>query len=543
MTDVDWKYYRFALDQAEYQTFTPWHRLKGGTLVSGTCVVIFSVVATSICYLAFHIANTGESTSLLGMTISKSAFLLPQSPQHLMNRYIQPEFSRQHPWSNVQNVPSQLRLRCCGQHAVMEQTAAHRQEVGLLSWEDRSGRLGLSSGSHFGSLAATVRERTQMKKSGPFGWRLSWTLVDEIQKGAVRGWLIGRFKPAILEISQSTGTSNRTTLGVVMVSQLFERMLPKQRRNMVTDSLREAFGADFPTPTLKLRSVREGLQGTDVGGSAAPALEFHSSDFVWESILEEGQARVAEQLREAASLAPYHGNQSAKAVNEWWASYHAIHQKPCGKEKRYLLLEFPILTRESPIHVAEIGCGCGSALIPVLKGNPTATVTACDISEVALQLFRENLHNAGVDSSRVRLIPVNAASPPTHNHSPLAGLGADVVLLVHTLGALLPSEMPAMLRHARAVIKPGGLLLVRDYGLYDCRQLRRSGLQVEGENLYRRPDGTLLNFFNATSLAELAQSVGFEILESKYICTLNMNRKTGQSMKRVMVHGVFRRPA
>ena len=35
---------------------------------------------------------------------------------------------------------------------------------------------------------------------------------------------------------------------------------------------------------------------------------------------------------------------------------------------RYLLLEFPVLTtQDPPQHVVELGCGCGSALLPILK--------------------------------------------------------------------------------------------------------------------------------------------------------------------------------
>ena len=38
---------------------------------------------------------------------------------------------------------------------------------------------------------------------------------------------------------------------------------------------------------------------------------------------------------------------------------------------RYLLLEFPVLTvQDPPQRIAELGCGCGSALLPILKVHP-----------------------------------------------------------------------------------------------------------------------------------------------------------------------------
>jgi SAM-dependent methyltransferase len=79
---------------------------------------------------------------------------------------------------------------------------------------------------------------------------------------------------------------------------------------------------------------------------------------------------------------------------------------------RYLLLEFPILARQSPpLHILEIGCGCGSSLLPVLKGNPSARVTATDLSPTAVQLLREAAGRAGVAQERYTAFACNAADP------------------------------------------------------------------------------------------------------------------------------------
>ena len=122
------------------------------------------------------------------------------------------------------------------------------------------------------------------------------------------------------------------------------------------------------------------------------------------------------------------------------------------------------------------------------------------------------------------------------------GCKADVALIMFTLSAVLPEAMLQMLRNAWCGLRPGGVLCIRDHGLYDMVQLRIPGEQCIGRNLYRRGDGTLAYFYEPEELAAMAVRVGFEVVECEYVCVHNKNRKTGQLLKRVFVHGVFRRP-
>lgn len=64
----------------------------------------------------------------------------------------------------------------------------------------------------------------------------------------------------------------------------------------------------------------------------------------------------------------------------WEEFYRAHPSAKFFKERRYLLLEFPQLLRSDvPLHVAEIGCGCGSSLLPVLKANPSSRATGASL--------------------------------------------------------------------------------------------------------------------------------------------------------------------
>ncbi len=91
--------------------------------------------------------------------------------------------------------------------------------------------------------------------------------------------------------------------------------------------------------------------------------------------------------------------------------------------RRYLLLEFPCLTiSQPPQHFVEIGCGCGSSLLPVLKANPTCTVTGTDLSPTAVDMFKRAAAKAGIATHRftgyaadsTQADAVGAAKPDLH---------------------------------------------------------------------------------------------------------------------------------
>ena len=92
-------------------------------------------------------------------------------------------------------------------------------------------------------------------------------------------------------------------------------------------------------------------------------------------------------------------------------------------------------------------------------------------------------------------------------------------------------------------LRPGGLLLIRDHGLYDLTHLRLSPEQLLADKLYRRLDGTTCYFFTTENLQARAEAVGFVTLECKYACTNLLNRRKQVHMKRVFVHGVFQKLA
>lgn len=333
-----------------------------------------------------------------------------------------------------------------------------------------------------------------------------------------------------------------------------------------------------------------------VGEQSNTAGEYHSQDFNWEICIEEGAAAVKRQRQEWHTRAHEQltdinskdikenkkinndlgsaSNFAMTASEAKGVGWEAFHQRHAAarffKEKRYIPLAFPALMKPD-IHVAEIGCGCGSALLPVLKANPAARVTACDVSPTAIELLKVAAERERIDLNRIHSFPYDASIETTTQTipeinsittqeqgttgriqettkstagGPLAGLNADYVLMIFTLSALWPKDMLCMLRHAYHALRPGGLLLFRDYGLYDMAQLRFPGSQLldPGESLvYQRLDGTLSSFFSIGRMEKLAHDAGLQVVECEYVTTFIKNRKKKTELKRVFVHGVFKK--
>eukprot|EP00798_Chlamydomonas_sp_ICE-L_P020352 gene20352-27114_t len=210
------------------------------------------------------------------------------------------------------------------------------------------------------------------------------------------------------------------------------------------------------------------------------------------------------------------------------------------KLRRYLLLEFPMLLQaDPPLHVVELGAGCGSSILPVLTANETATTAVTDVSATCLVQLRTAAQSMGISQDRIADFVADSCDLGDDRFE---GLSAGAVLIMFTLSAVLPDQQIGMLRNAWRSLKPGGLCLIRDHGLYDMVQMRIPPEQWVAPNSYKRGDGTISHFFSIESMEERARAAGLEPVEVKYVTIINHNKKRDIHLKRVFIHAVLRRP-
>lgn len=337
--------------------------------------------------------------------------------------------------------------------------------------------------------------------------------------------------------------------------------------NTARQSFRAIVSRQASHRTCRLRRKRF-LVAQYVGERGSNASQYHDNDFDWNICVEEGRMAVARQRAEYAQLqqqkstlvqqqpnVPKNQDQDDSDKDESysnkWEEFHGIHSTGrFFKEKRYLTKEFPRLLEQDPRsigqphRIGEIGCGCGSALIPVLRENSEAVAVAYDVSSTAIGVFDDMCSQAGIDRRRVQLHVHSSGRTESVTSSPFASKSIDTMMIIFTLSAFHPRDMQAVLKEAWDSLDSGGILLLRDYGLYDMAHLRFTGKQlVDPEYLvYQRAEGTLSYFFSVESLQKMTEQAGFVTDECKYVTTYVTNLKKNRKMRRVFIHGVFKKP-
>ncbi|CDO99971.1 unnamed protein product [Coffea canephora] len=311
--------------------------------------------------------------------------------------------------------------------------------------------------------------------------------------------------------------------------------------------------------------------------SQEAAANYYSKDFEWNHLRLEIETNPSFLYHLLPFIDDTNASTSASTADansdsEAWNKFHTRHSTgKFFKERRYLLKEFPELAScRDYAKVLEVGCGNGSTALPILRAKENIVVYACDCSNEALDRAKENIAAANLISAEHRYHPflcdistsgfpewlacsssqerfckssmVDFCEVSCSEESSCCIGGVDLVTLIFTLSALPLRMMPTAIQECFSVLKPGGMLLFRDYGLYDMTMLRFDPKQRVGYREYRRSDGTRSYFFSLESTRDLFSSAGFTELELEYCCVKSTNRRNGKLMRRVWVHGKFQRP-
>ncbi|ODN06051.1 Methyltransferase-like protein 2-A [Orchesella cincta] len=250
---------------------------------------------------------------------------------------------------------------------------------------------------------------------------------------------------------------------------------------------------------------------------------------------------------------------------KFWDDFYGAHKNRFFRDRNWLFSEFPELEspfggsvdpefakeklqelrtgesypgENSKFKVLEIGCGAGNTVFPLLasNNNPHTYVYCCDFSPQAVDLVK---NNSEFDSRRCTpfVLDITEENPKI----PFQEGSIDVITSIFVVSAISPSKFKQVVRSFNKFLKPGGLVLFRDYGRYDLAQLRfKNGRCIE-ENFYVRGDGTRVYFFTEDELELLFLDEGFEKHALYVDRRLQVNRGKQLKMYRVWVQGKFRK--
>lgn len=302
----------------------------------------------------------------------------------------------------------------------------------------------------------------------------------------------------------------------------------------------------------------------------------------------DGDIEAPDEERQSGHLHP-------TVQSECWDAFHSSHSHGnFFKSRRYITKCFPCLldhpsTSSSPRIILEIGSGSGSCCVPLITEiveslecteSPPFALLACDSSPVAVETTKRCVQEATKTTvppeKLAQCFNAFVADPSMDSEDKSTSLLertkeayqqivrnddrvlnddrgiADVILCVFVLSAVDPGHAKIFIRQVYESLLPGACCCFRDYGMFDLPMMRfpPKSYRLSEERdfddcpprLFVRGDGTLSRFFPCQTIQNLFEEAGFTTEELRYATVFNINRKTKQKLKRVFVHGIFRKP-
>lgn len=176
-----------------------------------------------------------------------------------------------------------------------------------------------------------------------------------------------------------------------------------------------------------------------------------------------------------------------KNAKKHWDIFYKNNGNRFFKDRHWTAREFSELLGNDnhQKHILEIGCGVGNLIYPLLADGLNAMFYACDFSPRAIECLKSNpSYNPSIINAFTCDIVTDDLIRSIPNNS------LDLVTAIFVLSAVHPDNHQTVVSNIHKLLKCGGLLLFRDYGVYDMAQLRFKPGHKIADNFYMRQDCT-----------------------------------------------------
>lgn len=191
---------------------------------------------------------------------------------------------------------------------------------------------------------------------------------------------------------------------------------------------------------------------------------------------------------------------------------------------------------DSRKRLLEIGCGVGNLVFPLIEDNHHRRyfIYAMDFSPRAIEIVKQN---ALYSEEHMAAFSCDITTDDVFDTVSEGSI--DIITLVFVLSAIHPDKFSVVVCNMWRLLKPGGVVLFRDYGLYDMAQIRfKAGSKID-EKLYVRQDGTRSYFFAVDETQRLFEAAGFRLVCNEYIHRRTVNFKEGIDVPRIFLQGKY----
>ncbi|KAI7868143.1 S-adenosyl-L-methionine-dependent methyltransferase [Spinellus fusiger] len=247
-------------------------------------------------------------------------------------------------------------------------------------------------------------------------------------------------------------------------------------------------------------------------------------------------------INDTKEVPPFWVSKYKKEAAKNWDIFYKRNTTKFFKDRHWTDREFEELAHQPGQEkkvCLEVGCGVGNFVFPAIADNPDLYVYACDFSKRAVEMVQSNEH---YHESRCKAFVCDLTQNALTDTIPAESLNLVTALFVFS--AIPPERFAFAIQNIFKVLKPGGCVLFRDYGLYDEAQIKFSAASDKKlqDNLYVRQDGTMSYFFSLEDLQTRFEEEGFSTLKNNYIYRETTNRRLELNVDRIFVQAKFQKP-